>query len=309
MAGVSESATTTAVRRRYGVPDGVALRADPREVLACLPGYEIAVRGVAAHPDSLPPSTRRGRRPLRSLGTALGEVLVREARKGGLLRGVRGRWFLGQAWRPLAEFVLHRRLTALEVPVSDAVGCVILRRPYSWRGFLLLLDVAESQDLEAWLWEKRSNGDSGHDVLREVGRAIRQLHDAGVRHADLHPKNLLLTKDGRVLILDLDRARSFDAPLVEADRVANLARLARSITKHRLRGLRFGAKDALRFLEGYAGSREAGRQWWPRIERRLRRGLVPRMLWWRLIGETRPRDMTDAPTSQPPPGSFVEGRA
>ncbi len=305
---MSDSATTTDVRGRYGVPDGVALRADRREVLACLPGYEIAVRGVAAHPDSLPRSSRRGRRPLRSLGTELGEVLVREAHKGGLLRGIRGRWFLGHGWRPLAEFVLHRRLTALQVPVSEAVGCVILRRPLCWRGFLLLLDIAESEDLEAWLWSVRSHEAGAHAVLREAGRAIRHLHDAGVRHADLHPKNLLLTADGRVLILDLDRARSFDAPLSEGDRVANLARLARSLTKHRLRGLRFGSKDALRFLEGYAGSRAAGRQWWPRIERRLRRGLAPRMLWWRLIGETRPRAMADNPGSQESAGSFVEGQ-
>ena len=306
---MSDSATTTDVRRRYGVPDGVALRADRREVLACLPGYEIAVRGVAAHPDSLPESSRRGRRPLRALGTALGDVLVREARKGGLLRGVRGRWFLGQSWRPLAEFVLHRRLKALQVPVSDAVGCVILRRPFSWRGFLLLLEVAESEDLEMWLWAPRARRADARQVLTEAGRAIRQLHDAGVRHADLHPKNLLLTSDGRVLVLDLDRACSFDAPLAEADRVSNLARLARSLTKHRLRGLRFTAKDALRFLEGYAGSREAGRQWWPRIERRLRRGLGPRMLWWRLIGETRPRGTQNGSGAQPPAGSVAEGQA
>ena len=50
------------VRRAYGVPDSLVLKVDEREVLACLPGMEVAVREVAAHADSLPDAGFGGRR-------------------------------------------------------------------------------------------------------------------------------------------------------------------------------------------------------------------------------------------------------
>lgn len=297
---MGESELTREVRRRYGVPDGIQLRADQREVLACLPGYEISVRGVAAHPDALKRSKRGGRRPLSEVETGLGTVLVREYRKGGVLRFVRGRRFFG-SWRPLSELVLHRRLAALRVPVSDAVGCVILRGLLGWRGFLLTKEVPGSVDLEAWLYGvPLETGLPRHEVLRRAGRAVRRLHDAGVSHPDLHAKNLLVTRDGEVLVLDLDKAGALDEPLDEETRIANLARMGRAIEKHRLKGLPTGRREALRFLEGYAGSTDAAAEWLSRIRVRLRRGLGLRMAWWRLIGEKRPWTGWKAYGEEPP---------
>ena len=47
-------------------------------------------------------------------------------------------------------------------------------------------------------------------------------------------------------------------------------------------------REALRFLEGYAGSRAAAAQWLERVRAGVGRGLSLRILWWRLIGEVRP---------------------
>ena len=104
---------------------------------------------------------------------------------------------------------------------------------------------------------------------------VRMLHDAGVPHPDLHPKNLLLAPDGRVLVIDLDKARPSTGVLSEAQRLDNLARLGRAIEKHRLKGMSAGRKEALRFLEGYAGSPEAARLWLDPIRARLGRWLGP----------------------------------
>ncbi len=285
---MGESELTREVRRRYGVPDGVLLRASGREVLACLPGYEIAVRGVAAHPDSLSRSRRGGRRPLSQVDTELGNVLVREYRKGGLLRLIRGRRFLG-AWRPLKELVLHRRLEALGVPVCEAVGCVVLRGALGWRGFLLMRERPEAVDLEAWLYGVPvAAAVPPREILRRAGRAVRRLHDAGVSHPDLHAKNLLVTGTGRVLVLDLDRAAACDHPLDDEARLRNLARLGRAIEKHRLKGLTAGRREALRFLEGYAGDADAAQEWLERARAYLLPTLALRMAWWRLKGEARP---------------------
>lgn len=288
MSGVQESTTTRAIRRRYDVPDAIRLRADEREILAWVPGHEAAVREVAVRPDALPRSAFGGRRPLCRLETDAGGLLVREYGKGGLLRHVRGRAMHGR-WRPLEELVLHRRLAALGVPVARAVGAVVLRRPVGWRGFLVLEEVPDARDLEAILHGLPVPGEGPRARLyTEAGRAVRALHDAGVPHPDLHPKNLLAVADGRVLLLDLDKARPGEGVLAEADRMANLLRLGRAVAKHRLKGLVASRRDAVRFLEGYAGNRRAAVLWLRQIEGRLRRGLSLRHLWWRLIGEARP---------------------
>lgn len=270
------------------MPDGIRLRAGDRDLLAWLPGYEAAVREVAAHADALPESAVGGRRPLRRLDHGERTLLVREYRKGGLLRRLRGRAMHGP-WRPLHELVLHRRLAALGVPVAAAVGAVVLHRAIGWRGFLVLEEVVGARDLEAVVHGRSVPG--GHPrrrIYERAGRAVRRLHDAGVPHPDLHPKNLLATEDGRVLLLDLDKARPSDGPLPDALRLQNLLRLGRALAKHRLKGMTAGRPDAVRFLEGYAGSRPAALLWLRQIEGRLRRGLPLRRLWWRLIGQARP---------------------
>ncbi len=284
---MGESSSSQDVRRRYGVPDGVELCVDASEVLVCLPGYEVAVRAVAARPDDLPASGRGGRGALARIETDHGPVMVRPYRKGGLLRHVRGTLFSG-SWRPVSEFVMHRRLKAVGVPVLEAVGCVVLRRALGWRGFLLTREIDGAVDLESWLYGVGRDDGDPRDILRHAGAAVRSLHDAGVVHPDLHPKNLLIAPDDTVLAIDLDKADPNEQPLDDVDRLNNLVRLGRSIEKHRLKGMETGRREALRFLEGYAGNREAAAAWLDRVRARLRRGLWLRTIWWRLIGEARP---------------------
>lgn len=290
---------TAELRRRYGVPETVRLSHDARETLAWTAGAEEAVRAVAAGVDDLPFAPGTGRARLRRLPSTLGPLVVREYRKGGLLRGVRGRRFRGRL-RPLDELVLHRRLLGAQVPVADAVGAVALRGATGWRGFLLMREVEVAIDLEAFLYDPSVHpGVFPREALAEAGRAVRALHDAGVSHADLHPKNLLLEgRTGRVLVIDLDRARAHDGPLPDATRLENLVRLGRAVEKHRLRGMRVGRRAALRFLSGYGGGPDAAGRWLERVRARLRRGLPARMLWWRLSGQT-PRRAA-APTPELP---------
>jgi 3-deoxy-D-manno-octulosonic acid kinase len=276
------------VRDRYRVPAALTICVEPRKVLVYLPLEEGAVRRVAARPDDLPRGARSGRGSLGRLEGESGPLLVRTYRKGGLLRHVRGRRFHGR-WRPLDELALHLRLAAVGVPVPEAVGCVVLRGGWGWRGFLVLREVAPAQDLEAFLYGVQGAVDAPPvDVLHTAGRAVRALHDAGVEHVDLHPKNLLVRPDGTVLVLDLDRARHHEGSLPDALRLAGLVRMGRAIEKHRLKGLPTGRREALRFLEGYAGDREAASAWLDRIRKRLRRASRLRVLWWRLLGEARP---------------------
>jgi tRNA A-37 threonylcarbamoyl transferase component Bud32 len=305
-----EPTTAADVRRRYGVPDAIRLHVDARGARAWVEGAEEAAERVAAFPDALPfpEGVPAGRARLARLETPLGPVLVREARKGGLLARVRGRAFRGR-WRPLDELVLARRLLGAGAPVADAVGAVVLRAPRGWRGFLLVREVEGAVDLEALLYGASPTPPlSRREALAAAGAAVRRLHDEGVEHADLHPKNLLVDGAGRrVLVIDLDRARAHDGPLPPAARLRNLARLGRSVEKHRLRGMSAGRREALRFLEAYAGGREAAAPWLERVRARLRRGLPAHVLWWRLTGQAgargaaAPPAAAGAPEPAPPP--------
>ena len=286
--GVMETAQTRTVRARYGIPSTFDLVVEDGVVLVYLPAHVEAVRRAAFAPETLPLAGVGGRAPLRVVTSGGRRLLVRPYRKGGLLRHLRGRTFRG-AWRPLQELTLHHALQAQSVPVPEVVGAVVHHSARGWQGALLTGEVARSVDLEAWLHGARSDAPADREtILQRAGRTVRLLHDAGVWHADLHAKNLLLTAEGEVWILDLDRARAFDAPLSEAMRLENLLRMGRGIQKHRLKGMRVDRNDARVFLAGYAGDAQGAEQWLTRIERRLGRGLSLRTLWWRLGGQAKP---------------------
>lgn len=288
---MAELLDPTEVRRGYDVPEAIRLRVDQRgasrEITAWIDGADEAVREVATRPDDLEAFAGRGRGALsRVSDTPLGPVVVREYRKGGLLRGVRGRRFHGR-YRPLDELVLHRRLLAARVPVAPAVGAVVLAGPFGWRGFFLSCEVGQGLDLETYLYDPASHPEwSVREVLAAAGASVRALHDAGVSHADLHLKNLLLDPStAGVLVIDLDRSRAAAGPLSEEERLENLTRLARAVEKHRMRGLDVGRRAARRFLGAYAGDAASGDRWLDRIRDRLKSGLPARRLWWRLSGQ------------------------
>ncbi len=294
------TASANELRRRYGLPESIRLKADPREILAWVEGAEDAVRTVASNPDGLPFAPATGRAVLRRFDAAMGPLFVREYRKGGLLRAVRGRRFHGRL-RPLDELVLLRRLLAAKVPVPEAVGAVVKHGLLGWRGFLLTKEVEAALDLETFLYDPSCLPVVyPREALADAGRSVRRLHDAGVSHADLHPKNLLLAgRTGEILVLDLDRARPFDGLLPDEERLSNLVRLGRAVEKHRLRGMRVGRRAALRFLGGYTGDPAAAARLLERVRERLGRGLSWRVLWWKLSGQARPRPASSPTRSEP----------
>ncbi len=48
------------------------------------------------------------------------------------------------------------------------------------------------------------------DVAARIGGALRTVHAAGVLHRDLNPSNVVLTDDGRLVLIDFGLARAFE---------------------------------------------------------------------------------------------------
>lgn len=89
----------------------------------------------------------------------------------------------------------------------------------------------------ATLWNLLLSGgepDTRRRALEQARVSIDRLHEGGLYHADLNFHNLFVSTGAaplQVVVLDLDKARLYPAPLSSARRRRNFRRLARSALK------------------------------------------------------------------------------
>ncbi|MEE8580865.1 MAG: lipopolysaccharide kinase InaA family protein [Myxococcota bacterium] len=201
------------------------------------------------------------------------QLLLRPLRHGGLLRGLLGPRLFGLG-RPIAELQVNAHLRARGAPVPCPVLVLGRRIGPFWEAAVGTVHEQGSVDAARFLRRDPSR----RRILRAAqatGRAIRQIHDAGVRHPDLHVGNLLLREgDGEIeaLVVDLDGVRLV-AALSPGRRMHELARLYRSLRKGNFLE-KVGRRGIAVFLGAYTGG-----------DRRLRRALLARRFRHRLLIE------------------------
>ncbi|MFG2624208.1 serine/threonine-protein kinase [Streptomyces sp. NPDC048473] len=160
----------------------------------------------------------------RSQGTDAGLVLAGRYRLGEVL----GRGGMGKVWRAHDE-VLHRTVAVKELTaglyVAEADRIVLHARTQkearaaariTHPGVVTVHDVIE-YDNRPWIVMQYVDGPSLADAAKESGEiepreaariglhvlgALRAAHGAGVLHRDVKPGNVLLARDGRVLLTD-----------------------------------------------------------------------------------------------------------
>lgn len=169
-------------------------------------------------------SSLSGRGNLRRLEWSSGSALLRQYRHGGLLRFLTGSRFC-DGERPLRELSLTAQIFQSGIPTPPPLAAATFGSFPFYRLFYLSQEI-QGQDLLSFL-QKEKDFLLRQRVLERAGQLIRRLHDFGVFHADLHPKNLFVENGTqRVLILDLDRSQKF-SELSQAQRLKNLTRLYR----------------------------------------------------------------------------------
>ncbi|MCA1274763.1 protein kinase [Streptomyces sp. 7G] len=160
----------------------------------------------------------------RSQGTDAGLVLAGRYRLGDVL----GRGGMGKVWRAHDE-VLHRTVAVKELTaglyVAEADRLVLHARTQkearaaariTHPGVVTVHDVIE-YDNRPWIVMQYVDGPSLADQAKESGEvapreaariglhvlsALRAAHGAGVLHRDVKPGNVLLARDGQVLLTD-----------------------------------------------------------------------------------------------------------
>ena len=164
--------------------------------------------------------------------------VVRDYRHGGLLGKLFGRVFC-DGDRPLHEVCINEIALQRGVPSAEVIAVTKkkLCGPFYRANFITreitgavdLLQFIQETPLEAVQRSKRA-------IISALVKLIRTMHDAGIYHADLHLKNILLKQDAAEVftayIIDLDKSFVADKLTVE-QRMKNLLRLNRSIDKIR----------------------------------------------------------------------------
>lgn len=253
----------------------LARRRSARASLAAT-GFSLDSDGAAVR------SELGGRNALARLHSGSEEFLLRRFTHGGLLRWLTGRRFLDPE-RPFVEARLSEQLVAAGIRTPQVVAARAVRSGAgAWRLDLVTRRVADAPDLAAAL-ERPAPRAQRARVLAAFGAWLARLHAAGFLHADLHPKNVLVTADHAgapvLWVLDLDRS-VLRAKLDERERTANLARLVRYAWRRRARlGLRL--HDLARGLAAYEPRLERRREIWRAVAARVRSSaLVHRAGWW-----------------------------
>lgn len=196
-------------------------------------------------------------------------VIIKHCRHGGLWGRLAGR-LLWSHRRPIKELTHTELALQKGVATAEVVGARLERVfwPF-YRAELFVLEIDGAEDLVHLLMRCSLEGSVRlkREFIGPVARAIRQMHNAGVYHADLHLKNILIQGLGasasgrqagdrapalyspdalpsglKVYIIDLDKSMLFEE-LSFRQRAENLLRLDRSVEKFKAWRPRKGLKD------------------------------------------------------------------
>ncbi len=260
------------------LPEGFAWNSDARGRFAVRadlePAFAAAGFGLAGD-GAARPSALSGRTALLELELEGRRYLVRRFVHGGLLRWLTGARFF-EPQRPFHELGLAHELSRRGIDTPPLVAArALVAGAGTWRLDVVTERVDDTLDVAHALVRAGLDRGTLARLLVGAGRWVRQLHDQGLLHADLTPRNVLV--DGaflrresptpRLWVLDLDR--SVLRPALEpAERRRNLRRLYRHVARWSRQGLLHLSRAQLaRFLAGYEPDRAPRQELWRAIER------------------------------------------
>lgn len=171
-----------------------------------------------------------------------GKGILRPYRRGGVLAKYReDRYWRSN--RPLKELLILEHAYKHALPVPQPLGVLWEQQGQSFTG-AIATRYLPGVSLQEWAADHAPEDEA--TILKQCGRAIREMHSAGVYHADLQIGNIIVG-GGKVYIIDFDKSSYID-PSADLPRARNILRLRRSIEKN---GLPIAYFDAI--VNGYGG--------------------------------------------------------
>lgn len=191
------------------------------------PGPELFEHGYWEREGSIV-GQARGRGNALLLETPFGPAVLRQYLRGGWPARVSDDLYLFAGFersRPLREFHMLARLAGMGLPVPAPLAAICVRHGAFYRGSLLMERILPVATLAEVLVPRMDDA----ALWRATGAAISRFHRAGVVHADLNARNILIGEHDVIHLVDFDRAR-ISAGDTRAF-AANLKRLRRSLDK------------------------------------------------------------------------------
>jgi len=205
------------------------------------------------------PVTGSGRGGAWRLDTGRGPCFLRQYLRGGWAARVTREhhlWRGSARVRSFAEFRLLRELKKHGLPVPAPLAACYLRARLSYRAWIVLDWLPQTQSLAARAGRVLAAGDAAPALWGAVGVLVARFHRVGLDHADLNAHNILLDANGTLWLIDFDRSR---LRIPETGwRQRNLARLRRSLLKLH------GKQHAAAIEEGFKRLRLAYEAHWAR---------------------------------------------
>lgn len=162
------------------------------------------------------------------IDTPHGAVVLRNYLRGGWAAAIsRQRYFFTgiSNSRPFREYHVLAELYERGLPVPRPVAALCQHHGVISTGAIMTASITPSRTLA----DSFSDGGLLEGAWTKVGACIRKFHDAGVWHADLNARNILLSADQAVYLIDFDRARLTPGKPIDGE--GNLKRLKRSLNK------------------------------------------------------------------------------
>lgn len=166
------------------------------------------------------------------LDTAFGPVVLRRYLRGGWVAKFNRQCYFYTSIkrsRPFREFNILAALYDQGLPVPRPVAALCEHHGVLSSGALITSRLESAQTLADLLPDGKSAADRATIPWEQIGGCIRQFHAAGVWHADLNARNIMLNAQMQVFLIDFDRARF--TPGKEVSGEGNLKRLKRSLVK------------------------------------------------------------------------------
>jgi len=161
-----------------------------------------------------------------------GPVVLRQYLRGGwVAKFNRQNYFFTTLARsrPFREFDVLTSLYEQGLPVPRPVAALCEHHGLIATGSIITARIPGARTLVDFFPGNPTGLVPGAEFWKRVGKCIRRIHNAGVWHADLNARNILLDDEKCVYLIDFDRARFTPGKPVNGKR--NLARLKRSLDK------------------------------------------------------------------------------
>ena len=189
--------------------------------------------------------------------------IVREYWHGGMI-GKIFKDFFCDGMRPVRELSVCEAASRGGIKTTEIVAIVknkVFGPLYKFR--LVTKEITESIDLIELLLHSGENRlfKQKKQIINELAKAVNDMHNVNIYHADLHLKNILVKSDPgggvQVYIIDLDKSKQYEKIGFQR-KMKNILRLDRSVVKLRRKNQELFSKtfpvsnaDRVRFLKKY----------------------------------------------------------